>query len=599
MAWDSEGHQNAGIPTMVLLANSDKHSCWNPDGISTLEALEFILKNADSNAIHISYSFSYDVNLMLRDLPKRLITRLWRTTRVYWKDYRIVYIPRKLFRVSGPHGSITIWDVFGFFQTSFINACRDWLGVEDDVLTQGKTARGSMFMTMSREQIEEYNAQELYLLVQLMETVRRHLTDAGITMTRWDGSGAIAAQVLKRHGVQEKPPDPVREHAYLGFYGGRIETFGFGTHFGPCWGYDIRSAYPWAMSQIPEIDHASWEIVKGFEGRFGIYEVVWNIKKDLPFYPFPMRDSRGRLLYPKRGRGWVWYPELMAALKLDLCDIEVVQGVVTNTGEGRPYAWVADLYQQRMEWKREGVAAEKVLKLGINSLYGKLAQTLGYDPQKLRLPPFHNPVEAGLITAWVRAKLFLAMCEKPDAIAWCSTDGIMSRERLDLTIGNDLGNWSKEKFDGFCVIMSGVYGKLRDDKWEWNHRGFPKDSVNYDVLFTAWSEKEDRLTVYKNTFRGMGITVETGNWGDWGRFVLETRELLINGHGEYKRLLPVIKRRYRPWERFYPNRAWDGSVNNVSYAYQPFWGTAADKLEQLKTLQYNHLEMVEEMESII
>jgi len=62
----------------------------------------------------------------------------------------------------------------------------------------------------------------------------------------------------------------------------------------------------------------------------------------------------------------------------------------------RPFEWVKDLYEER---RRIGSNTRGYpLKLGLNSLYGKMAQRCGRGP-------YHDAVAARLITASTRARV--------------------------------------------------------------------------------------------------------------------------------------------------------------------------------------------------
>jgi hypothetical protein len=125
-----------------------------------------------------------------------------------------------------------------------------------------------------------------------------------------------------------------------------------------------------------------------------------------------------------------------------------------------------------------------VIKLFINSLYGKLAQFVG---EKGKIPKTANPYYAAAITAYGRRRLCEAALIDHFAIIFFSTDGIVAGEALHgfdgglervKVEGKDiiaLGDWEYVKGDGGLFVGSGIYiywkhdldknGELkRDDK---------------------------------------------------------------------------------------------------------------------------------------
>lgn len=79
-------------------------------------------------------------------------------------------------------------------------------------------------------------------------------------------------------------PYEIQELAWLTFYGGRFELLIKGF-IGECWLYDINSAYPHALSKIPDITCGKW--VDGNKihpkAALGFYHIValWYQKKQL------------------------------------------------------------------------------------------------------------------------------------------------------------------------------------------------------------------------------------------------------------------------------------------------------------------------------
>jgi hypothetical protein len=90
------------------------------------------------------------------------------------------------------------------------------------------------------------------------------------------------------------------------------------------------------------------------------------------------------------------------------------------------------------------------LKLALNLLYGKRVQRSGRGP-------YHDVVEAGLITATTRARIIEAVGQDAEAVVMIATDAVFSTRRLALDLGEGLGQWElKEKPDLF-IAQPGVY----------------------------------------------------------------------------------------------------------------------------------------------
>lgn len=582
VAWDGEGGEIDGVPRYVLLANSNGDNLYNANGLDTKTCLDFLLSADTKRSIHVIYSGGYDTNMMVRDLPKQKLQKLWEGETVKFQKYNLTYVPKKFFRVSSGGKTITIWDVFGFFQTSFAKAVREWLGAvpELEIVEHGKKLRKNL-LRQNKEYIIKYNATECILLKTLMEKLHEALSNADIRISRWHGPGAIASALLRKHTRIQRAPVWVEELSYAAYFGGRTETFAVGTHLGPTYRYDIRSAYPWAMSELKNIDHHSWRTVKRFvPDAVGMYLVQWRPQGNTRIYPFPFRDKNGRLSYPRAGETWVWHYEVQAALDCGF-NFKILDGVVANTTSEKPYEWVLELYRERAQLREQNNSAHKALKLGLNSLYGKTAQSVGHNVTATNKPRYHNPVVAGMITSAVRARMLYAMMQAPDDILYCATDGLVSRSALDLPIGEQLGEWEFGLWDGACVIMSGIYGRLLNGVWTWNYRGLEEGIISYDVLRKKWRAGERIIHSSTRRFVGMGLALHLSNMDLWCKFVDFPKKIIINGHGEYKRIFYIDgkEKRVNFWNRIYPNYPIANPCKR-SYPYTPAWGIIVEKIKQ-------------------
>jgi len=106
----------------------------------------------------------------------------------------------------------------------------------------------------------------------------------------------------------------------------------------------------------------------------------------------------------------------------------------------KPYAFIRELYTLRQKIKQQIEETgqydimEKVIKLLLNSLYGKMAQGIGRpeatakDPA--RLPTTANPFYAMAITASCRRRVVEAACLNPHAVVFFATDGLVTTEEL-------------------------------------------------------------------------------------------------------------------------------------------------------------------------
>lgn len=536
MAWDGEGADVNTVHQYMLLMHSEDGYMYNSEGLGTLECFDFLcdVGTEYSNYIHVIFSGSYDCNMMLRDIPWSKLERLHKTGKVYWRNFRIEYHPKKYLeltrykpevfihkRKQQPTGKITLWDVFGFFQSSFLNALDTFFTEEEkkqlqyDVIASGKEQRGTFNADMMEETVIPYTRLEVSALVRLMDRLYNEYclnTVPPITLRRFDGAGAIAHSLLTSYGVKRyypqsitKPephktpiPDEVMIASQHAYGGGRIELLQYGhIDYMPytldCnsynsddiesffYHYDINSAYPTENKELEDLSTGTWyHITSGDmspdKHPTALYLVAWDYRNQpiQPFYPFFYRSFHGEITFPQYGLNWIWQPELKAALKWNDVlqgDIHILEKWLYIPGSDiKPYTFISDMYTIRRKLKAVGNGMEKVYKLGYNSFYGKTVQHLGYEDHQLRgdlkwRPPFFQLQYGGLITSGVRAKMFDAAMQSPKHIIGFATDGLWATVPLNLETGDELGQWEYEKLIAGTFVQSGVY---------WCHRAVDK-----------------------------------------------------------------------------------------------------------------------------
>src|ERR1700733_14771365 len=109
-----------------MAASTGQH-IMNPDGLSTKSCFNFLLNlKQPPRATNVGFFFNYDVNMMLRDIPVSKLKKLWSEKYLYWRGFEIEWTPTKCVEIKreSPSGKVTVYDVGGFFQSSFVTALK-------------------------------------------------------------------------------------------------------------------------------------------------------------------------------------------------------------------------------------------------------------------------------------------------------------------------------------------------------------------------------------------------------------------------------------------------------------------------------------------
>jgi len=558
VALDGEGITVDGDHKYILLQASTGATLFNSDGITTQEAFNFLVDLSEDNpgALFVSFGFGYDVNKIIKDLSPVMIKTLRRNEYLLVGDFRVWWRNTKYFGV-GKETNTTIWDLRSFFRGSFAAACQEFLGEVPDVITQGKANR-SIFKLEDLETIKEYNAKELELMVLLAERIRHKLDDLGIRLNRFDGSGSIAAAIMRAQQVKEHIPEPeelVKKLSAAAFIGGRIECIQYGHSNRGGWQYDMRAAYPWAMTKLPSFN-GTWIHHKTDPGQkpCTLYSVKWSGWSDpVTPAPLPFRTSSGAIVFPAKGRGLVWSPEVENLREMDKETIqyEILEAweFVPDEPNLRPWLFMSALYDKRQQLEAEGNnGAAAILKLGTNSIWGKLAQRVGHDNDKA--PGFHHLAAAGLVTSIVRAEVYrLALTDLENVIA-IETDALVTRTRLKnwKTIsGPAMGQWKETRFNALTYCNTGLaFAVMPNGQKIMRTSGIRRGELTVEMILEAGAVGARTVEVTREHFIGAAECDFTRSWKDYGQWKKITDQVSIRPTG--KRIpLPMPGNEWKRW----------------------------------------------------
>lgn len=512
-----------------LLLRAGDHRLYTGEELTPEDMLEFIL-DLPPEPIYFWYSGGYDATMILRDLPDETLKKICNPPQggyEYWLRYGIEWRAKHYLSVCRLdrdnkiiEGSIrTINEVFGFFQSSFFKACEGFevaTKTQLDELEKNKAARPEFeFIT---DEIEQYNRLECELGAKLMARLRELCYRAQIYPNTWRGAGSLATALHNQHATPKRAdchiPERVEQLAREAYYGGRFEITAHGRVGQKVYEYDIRSAYPNAMSSLPCLVHGRWhEIRRTFGRRSDTY--IARIRFDNTIsrlYALPIRLESGYLIWPKKGEGVYWSCELEHFKgKYEILEAWEFESKCSCNH----FHWVEALYNERRTLsKMQGYP----IKLGINSLYGKLAQRRPVEGA------WTNFIWAGLITARTRARLQEIINRDPNSIIMCATDGIYSLKKLDLPLSADLGDWEETIYsDGLFIAQPGVYWSPDERRIKRKTRGL--SAAEFERARDQLERQADRWdgslpapeASFKTTrFRGLKAATAQGNYaGVW------------------------------------------------------------------------------------
>lgn len=411
---------------------------------------------------------------------------------------------RRLYAEYRPEGDrydenkrIDIHDTGTAFVGSLLEVIEHWAPelteAQYAIIEWGKQARKGGFLHGDSQHISEYSEAECIAharcVRKLIDTVRT-ATNIIIKPNKLFGSGSIASAAFKYHGLQTRKETHSDVEPFCGltlddisrlcYFGGLIEAPVLGWMDGPIDESDLNSAYPSQAIKLPCMrdDHGQWirndsitshSDIQTDGNTVGYVRCTWAVDtKSTP--PFVVRTTSGLVRQPLSAIGiWVTMPEYLTAYERFGDDIVADAAIwwKCTCDCGNPLAWLKDFYLSRLgikdamssvprgtpEWNLLNVQ-QAIIKLIINSVYGKLAQ------QRPILGRYTNLHYAGYITGATRATVRTESWAQEDrggTIVYTHTDSVLAHGGSPIDGGTALGAWALEKsMPSMLIVQPGL-----------------------------------------------------------------------------------------------------------------------------------------------
>jgi hypothetical protein len=319
-----------------------------------------------------------------------------------------------------------------------------------------------------------------------------------------------------------KIPHQVSVLAQKAFFGGRFEHATIGA-IGDVDGLDIVSAYPHQVYNLPCLEHGVWEHTireaDVIQNSNAVVRYAVSDCGDTRWAPLPCRLSDGSIVFARGGyAGYAWGKEYLEAVH-HWNGIHFQEAWVLYTDcDCRPFVKIIDWFRERERIGKDGKGI--VLKLALNSIYGKLAQSVGK-------PQYRSLVWAGMITSGTRARLLEILGKHPTSVAAVATDGIFMTGAIDVPVApmstDRLGSWERKHHPNMVLVRPGIYWsddvikarglgskQLKSYRSRVKYaiaKGLPEAKVGKSPIFMA-----ARQSVYK---RPNGILKRNKLYGEW------------------------------------------------------------------------------------
>ncbi|MCV0372452.1 MAG: DNA polymerase [Nitrosarchaeum sp.] len=533
-ALDTETDENGDV---TVLADSEGNYL-ELDDITPEKVIKFLFSKRYQGSWNFFYNITFDAEVILKIFGDLLYDyKRTRILRFQYQDYIIEYIPQKKIAIRKGHHSAVFFDIAQYYHESLSNAYQSNIGKLPDWYTNIKKQRSHFTRKCSEKypaKIRKYCIQDCIYTKELAEHWIKVFRDAfDFYPQRFISSGYLAEKVLINNKIQiplfGEIPFKINEFAWRSYFGARFEILKRGF-IGTAHLYDINSAYPYVLANIPDITKGKWRKSKKIipHAHLGFFKIQCDIPDCKYIPPFPFRTNR-MLIFPS-GK-FVTYCTLA---ELKACNNPKYYKILESfqyTDENPIYPYkdfIESIYQKRLEFKQNGNPLQLPLKIILNSIYGKTAQRVGN-----RIGNLFSPVISSTITGTTRAMLydFVEKYGIENDVVSFATDSILTTKKLNID-SSDLGGWAFENSgDDAYVLQNGIF---RLDKI-WKKRGIG-NLGNRQIEHLDTIEKNGQLYQVMKVLRvnRLRTAILSNSINEIGKF--KTVERRVNLNADRKRM---------------------------------------------------------------
>lgn len=408
----------------------------------------------------VTYNLKYDESALVQNLPPSNLKELREHGKTENNGYFWRSIPRKMLSVRKGKNTITIYDLWGFFEMRLESAAQLFLGEGKLDLDPEKFTR--RYVKRHWGEIAEYCIKDSELVARLAAELIQHFESFGIYPQKLYSPAYIGFQYFRTHTnivhVRRfwNHYRGLLDYAMSAYAGGKFEVTWRGASY--FWEYDINSAYPYEIANL--VDISSAEVVH--KGRYlkgavyGFLKVEIEVPLELP-HPIPI--LRGNINTFPAGT----FTRIITKEEFDYLVQSGVKPRIIDAWwlrvrkKSYPYRKeVIKLYLEKSQAKSENRLIDyQLIKLILNSFYGKMVQLIKQG-DKYRAGLSWNPIYAAIITANDRIRMSKMQRDHPDIIA-VHTDSVISKAQLPLPLSKRLGEYDLACEGEGVILGSGIY----------------------------------------------------------------------------------------------------------------------------------------------
>jgi len=459
--------------------------------------LNFLTSKRFRSNHNFFYNLNYDVNAIIKYLPKENLTEIYNNLYTDFNDIRIFFIPKKVLRLTKHKHIYKFYDIYQFFNMSLEKASQIYLGLEKYIVKIDGERLGTdkNYWIKNIDDIIIYCINDCKLTAQLGNLLNETLVNTiKLNPCSYISKASICKEFVRKAcdipNINDIPNGALK-YAFYSYSGGRFEIIKKGN-VGNCTLYDINSAYPFHTKNLLDVNKGKWKRVNSLHEKadYGFYFVKIMTKYN-KISPIAITLQNGVICYPLcEVNTYISKQELLNYEPY--IEFEIIDGWEFYANEYiYPFKdYITTIHNQKQITDKKSYEYS-LYKIIMNSLYGsfyektiqkefndklitkELIKKCKYDMNlvkklaqdiKIYTGKLFNPIYASLITSQTRIDLFKTAIPFQNDIIGFATDSILFKGKPEIKLSNELGGWNLEKSGKSIVLRSGIYKIGKDLK---------------------------------------------------------------------------------------------------------------------------------------
>jgi hypothetical protein len=437
----------------LLLADSDGAYC-HPTCF--LDCLFFLTRRKNRGSLGWFYNIDYDVSAILKWLDEKTVAEFSQTETMDFYDgpttYKIKYIRKKCFSIKVNKCIFEYFDVMNFLPGGLDKNAKKYLGKNktDNPVDWKKTKKADF----KKPEMIQYCIDDCVLTKDLAQVLIDTCNGFGIFSKAYYSEASLAAHYFRKNceiprlSEISKGKALRNRLAWQAYRGGWIQTFKRGS-FDDVTVYDINSAYPYEIANLPDLTGGSFVYRHGARQPPAGAVMGWMdcfIYTDVHGPDDAWKEPYGPHFFNPvatyiAGKGMNYYfrgsiRSTITMLEYDVYKkyfpIEPIQAYYWIPEKEINYIYrpiIHKLYDLKSTYKTGDQNFYKLTKILMNGFYGKLIQkTRKVKNGKIRWETgqLFNPYHGSYVTARCRTEVFKYIQESvyPEDVIAVMTDSV-------------------------------------------------------------------------------------------------------------------------------------------------------------------------------